>query len=371
MLEKNKAFVEEAFKKYYFDHFDQIHVPLRTSEREFGYQKFNSGMRRHLAIKNDKELHFLVMTEVPSDIYCSNGYYSFPNLPMVEKDWREADLIFDIDAKDLNLPCRKGHTCIKCNDCKTVSTFQTTCPNCSSTKLETRSLTCQNCISGLKSEAKKLVSILTEDLGIKNEDIQVFFSGNEGFHMHVVNSEYQILTSRERTELTDYIMFRGAKPETFVMTKQNKSSFPDVDEKGWRGRVSKELFSSKSKRKKIIQEIKGEGYPVFQSRLEQMQKTVGIKIDPNVTIDIHRIFRLGGSINSKSGLSKIFCKDLDSFDPYSDACLIDGQKVEVLANSPIQFELKNKEYGPYISEKISVPRYVAVYLVCKSLADVS
>ncbi|MFQ6025369.1 MAG: DNA primase, partial [Nitrosopumilaceae archaeon] len=167
MLEKNKAFVEESFKKYYFDHFDQIHVPLRTSEREFGYQKFNSAMRRHLAIKNDKELHLLVMTQVPSDIYCSNGYYSFPNLPMAEKDWKEADLIFDIDAKDLNLPCRQDHTCIKCNDCKTVSIFQTTCPNCGSTKLETRSVTCQDCVSGLKSEVKKLVSILTEDLGIK------------------------------------------------------------------------------------------------------------------------------------------------------------------------------------------------------------
>ena len=29
------------------------------------------------------------------------------------------------------------------------------------------------------------------------------------------------------------------------------------------------------------------------------------KIDPNVTMDIHRIFRLPGSINSKSGLTKI------------------------------------------------------------------
>ena len=28
---------------------------------------------------------------------------------------------------------------------------------------------------------------------------------------------------------------------------------------------------------------------------------IGAKIDPNVTMDIHRIFRLPGSINSKSG----------------------------------------------------------------------
>ena len=37
-----------------------IRVPERTSEREFGYQKFNSGMTRHISIKDDKELHLLI-----------------------------------------------------------------------------------------------------------------------------------------------------------------------------------------------------------------------------------------------------------------------------------------------------------------------
>ena len=41
MQEKEVKFLEEAFKKYYFDHFDLIHIPNRPSEREFGFQKFN------------------------------------------------------------------------------------------------------------------------------------------------------------------------------------------------------------------------------------------------------------------------------------------------------------------------------------------
>ena len=53
MLDKDLQLLESAFKKYYFDHFDLIHVPERTSEREFGYQKFNSGMNRHIPIKSD------------------------------------------------------------------------------------------------------------------------------------------------------------------------------------------------------------------------------------------------------------------------------------------------------------------------------
>ena len=61
MNEIDTNFLEESFKKYYFDHSELISVLERASEREFGYQKFNSGMTRHLSIKNDKELHLLCM----------------------------------------------------------------------------------------------------------------------------------------------------------------------------------------------------------------------------------------------------------------------------------------------------------------------
>jgi len=32
--------------------------------------------------------------------------------------------------------------------------------------------------------------------------------------------------------------------------------------------------------------------------------------------------------------------------------------------------LKNKKYGPYANERISVPKYAAVYMICKGLASV-
>jgi len=101
-----------------------------------------------------------------------------------------------------------------------------------------------------------------------------------------------------------------------------------------------------------------------------MRHKIGVRIDPKVTMDVHRIFRLGGSINSKSGLSKIPCKNLESFNPFSDACLLGEEKVEILANCPISFRLKNKKYGPYVNKTISVPKHAAVYMICKGLADV-
>lgn len=370
MLEKDIQLLESAFKKYYFDHFDLIHVPDRTSEREFGYQKFNSGMNRHLTIKSNEELRLMLVTNIPSDVYCSNAYYSFPNLPMNEKDWKEADLIFDVDAKDLNLACRKNHSCIKCLSCEEVFTEQTVCPKCQSNKLDKKSFTCQTCVSAAQNEISKLIQILIDDFAIQRENIRVYFSGNEGFHMYVTNSQFQTLGSRERSELVDYLMFHGAIPETFGMKKFNpqRSSFPEFDEKGWQGRVSKQIFGSKSKRSKAVTEIISNGYLSFQQKLNGMKETLGVKIDPSVTMDVHRIFRLAGSLNSKSGLSKVLCTNLEKFNPFQDACFIDDEKIDVFANCPIQFKLKNKKFGPYEKEKISIPKYAAIYLICKGFA---
>ena len=371
MNEKNIKFLQDCFKKYYFEHFDLIHVPERTSEREFGYQKFTSGMTRHLSIKTDKELHLLLMNNIPSDVYCSNAYYSFPNLPMNEKDWKEADLIFDIDAKDLNLECRSTHSATKCTECDHVSLISEKCNNCNSTKLETKSLTCKNCIDASKIEVKKLINILINDLGIELKNIHVYFSGNEGFHVYVYDSQFQTLSSRERSELADYILFKGSIPETFGMKKfkLDRSAFPTLDEKGWRGRFAKEMFGSKSKRSKIISELVKNGYSSFQNKLEDISSKIGVKIDPNVTMDIHRIFRLPGSLNSKSGMTKILCTDLDKFDPFKEASHISDEKVEVSINCPIDFTLQNQKFGPYQNETLTVPSFAAVYMICKGFAN--
>jgi len=374
MLENDLKFLEETFKQYYFDHFDFIHIPDRSLEREYGYKKFNSGMVRHISLKTDKDLHLMLMTNVPSDVFCSNAYYTFPNLPMAEKDWKEADLIFDIDAKDLNLSCRKDHTCIKCISCGEISLLQDVCPKCKSNKLDLLSLPCQNCISGVKKEVLNLIKILTNDLQIDDENVRISFSGNEGFHLYVANSFYNQLGSKERGDLIDYIMFRRAIPERFGFKKENPSrlSFPELDEAGWRGRVAKELFGSKSKRSKAITKIISDGKLAYQQILEEMGKhSIGIKIDPNVTVDIHRIFRLEGSLNSKSGLAKLACENIEKFNPYVEACLIDDKPVEVSANSPIEFRLKNRKFGPYTNEKVFVPKYVAVYMLCKGIASLA
>lgn len=58
MLEKDVTLVENAIKEYYFNHFDLVSVPPNPTQREFGYQKINGGMIRHIAIKDNKECIF-------------------------------------------------------------------------------------------------------------------------------------------------------------------------------------------------------------------------------------------------------------------------------------------------------------------------
>ena len=115
---------------------------------------------------------------------------------MAEKDWQNADLIFDIDAKDLHLPCRINHTIKKCTTCGSAYGNTEACPDCKATKFETASVLCNDCMAGAKKEVGKLAAILTGDLGIKKENIIIYYSGNERFHIHVSSSEYEKLDSK-------------------------------------------------------------------------------------------------------------------------------------------------------------------------------
>ncbi len=372
MNDKDIAFLEGVFKRFYYERFDTSRIPDRMDEREFGYQRFDSGMIRHVSLKNDKELRVLLVQDVPSDVYCSNAYYAFPNLGIKEKGWNAADLIFDIDAKDLKLPCRIDHTVSICADCKQISRGDC-CTNCNSTKLTKKSIMCTKCIDGAKKETKRLVDILTDDFGIEHTQIDVYFSGNDGFHVYVYDVRFHELESKERSELVDYIMLKAVIPETFGMARgrTDKVNFPDMDDSGWRGRFARYMYGSVAKRSKVITSLIKGGYQSFQYKLNEMSDTIGVKIDPNVTTDIHRIFRMPGSLNSKSGLAKVYCDDLDRFDARVDAMFLPDDPVKVTVNCPIPITLFNKRLRPMLNDETTLPTSLAVYLICKQLATIS
>ena len=48
---------------------------------------------------------------------------------------------------------------------------------------------------------------------------------------------------------------------------------------------------------------------------------------------------------------------------------IDDDETEVAANCPIEFSLKKKKFGPFNNEQVSVPKFAAVYMMCKGIAS--
>jgi DNA primase small subunit len=113
------------------------------------------------------------------------------------------------------------------------------------------------------------------------------------------------------------------------------------------------------------------GYSGFKAELLKMAKDMGVRIDPQVTMDVHRIFRMAGTLNSKSGLTKIRCNDeIESFDPLNDACLLSDKEVTVEMKVPIKLKLRGQSFK-IKKETARIPVYAAVYLICKGLARVN
>jgi DNA primase small subunit len=125
---------------------------------------------------------------------------------------------------------------------------------------------------------------------------------------------------------------------------------------------------SNDKLDKLIKKIGG--YDAFKNEIDKIVFEIGCKIDPQVTTDIHRIFRMVGSINSKSGLSKIKCHNLDKFDPLNDASFFsDNTNVNISINSSLKFNFKRKKYS-FDKSVTTVPLSVAIYLISKKIANV-
>ncbi|TMP96232.1 MAG: hypothetical protein E6K99_10360 [Thaumarchaeota archaeon] len=95
-------FLKATYKEHYFRDSDRIEFPSKIEEREFGYMPFGGGMVRHLTFRSAGEAVAEIVRQAPSSVYCSNALYDSPSLPMEEKGWKGAELIFDIDASDIS-----------------------------------------------------------------------------------------------------------------------------------------------------------------------------------------------------------------------------------------------------------------------------
>lgn len=383
MEAKSAEFMKQVFKQFYFQHADQLEPPSRINEREFGYVPFNGTMIRHLTFPTAGELIATLLREAPAAAYYSCSYYQQPSLPMEEKGWKGGDLIFDVDADDLALPCKQVHDRWTCKECKQTGTGNRPekCPKCGATRIEELNWVCYECLGGAKRETVKLVDFLMADFGVLANEIRVYFSGNMGYHTVVEKPTFEGLDQAARSDIADYVS--GLEIPLDLLGVFPRATYNDLllrlprpSQPGWRGRFARHFQQtlegdpSQDAWQRVAALFEKLSYKQFKKHFEETALKIGAAIDAAVTTDIHRIFRLPGTLHGETGLIKKRCDDLSGFDPFVDPVVLSEEPVEIFVTDSPRFVLRGQAFGPYRQENVKLPLMAAVYLLGRELARV-
>jgi DNA primase small subunit len=378
--------LRQTFKEYYFREIESVEIPSRISEREFGYMPFGGNMIRHLTYKTDGDLQAFIVKEAPRSIYYSVSYYHEPTYAMHEKGWKGADLAFDIDCDDLDLSCKKQHdmwTCLACRN-QGRGTRPTKCDRCGGERINQLNWSCDNCLGAAKNEAVKLIEILLGDFGLSKQEIKVYFSGHMGYHIAVEGSVLEEVDQMGRVEIADYVSGKALMPEFIGLYRSARPEeledrLPIIGEPGWRGRIADYFVNlrlqnhsteedGENVRKKMIYILKVHGYEGLRKMIENAVRETSSLIDTNVTTDIHRIFRLPGTLHGETGLCKKRVDSIEDFDPSEDAVVLGEEPIEVEVVYAPQFKLRGQFFGNYEFQKLKLPLMATVYLLGLGLA---
>lgn len=238
---KTRRFLSRVLRDHYSTKIPEL--PYRFTRREFAFIYFDSeGMHRPVAFDSKSEMSKFLKEETPLHSYYSTAYYSNPEAPMAEKEWLGADLVFDLDAD--HLPGSED----------------------------------LNYVEQLKEVKKKchllIHDFLVDDFGFEREDMEIFFSGHRGYHIHIRDDKILDLSSQARREIVDYITGVGLELEVILPHEEIKvgefqdkditkktPKLPSEEEGGWKKKTRKlteELLKrwSEMNRDEVIEEIK-------------------------------------------------------------------------------------------------------------------
>ncbi len=393
MNEKTKRFVTAKFGDYYKR--TKVEIPTDLWMREWGFVLFDHYypeklvMRRHKSFAVEKELVHYLRENAPAHAYFSTAIYKYPTAKMADKDWLGADLIFDLDADHVI-----GEAEFRCYSYEAI-------------------------LKSVKEETLKLIDFLLNDFGFPENKIELVFSGSRGYHLHIETEEVRGLGNRERREIVDYVMATGLDINSFLVAdskdKGGKKSGRDdlwLIPEGWGKRVLKGLIEflheiaameeeqaikevksvgamGKKKAKEILRIAKDE---TVMSRIEKGQiprfsdsiwqslaksseakySAYADKPDAPVTADIKRLIRLPTSLHGKSSLQvkPLSIDSFDDFDPLVDAVAFGDSLIEISATRNSSITMKGESYEVEEGEFASAPEHVALYFMCRGVAEI-
>lgn len=409
--------MKRTFSDYYSsDQFNPF-IPQSPQKREYGFFPFSFPeqklMTRHLSFKTISEVIQAIRKMVPRHMYYSAAVYNYPAAEMDKKGWLGADLIFDIDADHLPTTCKTNHDFTLCKHCGTVilGNSKTECSACGSKEMEEVDWTCDDCLSAARNEAVKLLDFLQIDLGVVSNAIRTQFTGNRGFHIIASVQEFSPLDQDARKEIVSYVSAQGM----FVLESDFNYSLIEpglvlrTTDKGWRGRMAiavlellrnidtattsqaiisrigeKEYNNLLKDTKRLSESLEKEGRITMTElsikrnsgrellRLAAEEKKANI--DTVVTTDTHRLIRLGGTLNGRTGLlvKSLSPDGIEDFDPFTEGVALPlEQVVKVNVNHAPKFRIGPGTYGPYHNETADVPVAVAVMLICHGAASLN
>ncbi|WP_297507676.1 DNA primase catalytic subunit PriS [Thermococcus sp.] len=315
---------KEERKLYYKGEWDAGRIPdfiLDTLElREFGFDHTGEGPSDRKNTYSDvRDLEDYVKATAPYAIYSSVALYENPERM---EGWKGAELVFDIDAKDLPLRrCQNEHP---------------------------SGQVCPICLEDAKELARDTVVILREDFGFDN--VHIVYSGR-GYHIRVLDDWALRLDTKAREKILAYVSaseevtFDDIQSRRIMLSSGyfrafrlrfgyfiERASLNHLLGIGLRKSLAEKLLEEETRRKIVESFVKkgllasfpeGTGYKSLL-RLFGLSSTFSrAYFDGRVTVDVKRILRLPSSLHSKVGLITTYIgsseRKLERFNPFRDA----------------------------------------------------
>ncbi len=323
-VRKMSELFREVTKKerliYYRKEWNANKIPgflVETLEkREFGFDHTGEGPNDRKNVFQDvRDLEDYVKATAPYAMFSSVALYEEPR---EMAGWMGAELVFDIDAKDL--PLRR------CN--------------------HEHGMVCPVCLEDAKELAKDTLVVLKEDFGL--EDVHAIYSGR-GYHIRVIDEWALQLDGKARERILAYIS--AAEEITFEDLQSRKVMLSSGYFRVFRLRFGYfirrinenhllNIGLNKGQMKKIMKNRKQiyDGF-VRKALLTSFPRGIGYKtllklfalsstfskayFDGRVTVDVKRILRVPSSLHSKAGFVTTYIgtseRDLEKFNPFKNA----------------------------------------------------
>lgn len=381
MNNKTINYLSSRFSDYYRK--NPPDLPPQHEQRELGYIIWEEQvMKRHISTRNINNFKMFLSDSKPRHLYLTSALFDTPQAAnMSQKGWKGANLIFDIDDKEVP----------SINDDDNYGV-----------KMEKA-----------KKEVQKLLSFIKDDFGF--EDYRINFSGSQGFHLRVHDEEALNLTSKQREEIADYISLSKGDDlnlEDLLINAVNLNYEPNIKRfhisGGWSKRFYQDVNSyfdslvekdkddqidqltqyeglGKTRAERITEKLDhildllkwgavdtSDGIDIILEEILEETKKQKSNIDRPVTTDTKRLIRLINSLHGGSGLKvkEVKEENLDDFDPTVEAIpeLFKKRKTKIKISEPTEI-YRNGETHYFKEGTQKVPEYIAISLMCEEKAE--